>query len=1195
MRGILHIRLLGEFSLVYDERTITRVDSPRLQSLLAYLLLNRYAPQSRQYLAFQLWPDSSESQARSNLRSLLLRLRRALPDADTFIKSHGHQVTWQPDSPFTLDVAQFEEALAVPDTAADPEERQTAARRVLALYTGDLLPACYDDWIIPIRERLREAFLTYLRRQAEQAERARRYEAAYECYFRLAEANPLGEAAVRGLMRSLAGLGHFTEALAAYRRLAGYLREELDVLPADETQALAARLEEESALQQAAWQEKRRDRPPFVGRVTERARLLACLDQAAKGQGNMAVVLGEAGMGKSRLLLELEEAAGWRGWQVAWGRGQEFTLAGAYAPLAEALTQALPKARIQQLVHLVEPFWLATAAPILPALQTYVDTPLPALTGEESLLPAAVAHLWRGLQQLSPHLFILDDVQWAGPGLWQLLDQLRRPLAEMSILVLVSGRWPELKEQASAWTCLDQWDRAGVPLIHLKGLDSAELAALADAGGNARLDVAQQERLLALSGGNPLLALSLLAESDLDNLPVTVTLFEQMTRRLASTSTGAHHALQAAAVIGYHFDYGLWQEVVEAAPARLPLLAGELERAGLIYLEEEGYRFAHDTLRAHVYTAIAGGERQQLHSQALASLLRSRPGDTLGLLHHAAEAGDGPAIARFALQAGQEALATFAYQAAVDYFSQASAHLAPADWSGRYAALLGRQQAHDVLAQRSAQAADVALLAEAAAHLDERRQAEAAACQARYCLVVGDYDEVETAAKEGLVKARRSGDQRQQATLLQMLAQARRSQGDYAAARQLAAEARELFRQIGSRHGEATITDFLGGLAWRVGDYQAAARRHATAAEMFRGLDDLFKEAMALNNLGTAYWSLGDYPRARATHQRALAVNSSLGHRRGKADNLDNLGGVAWVMGDYDTAVDYYNQALALRREMGDRWGVSLSLGNLGSAYRLQGKLEEAISSYEAAQRLAAEIGRRAGEGYARHGQGLALLENGRLAEAGEALRAAYTIRVELGERHNLAETVGALALLSVAEGAETQAQTCVNEMLALLDATGTARPALRQWVHYVAYTVLQARNQVETAVDHIAQAEAAMHEIANLVTGEEAHRFFRAVPLNRRVLEAVAAHAQVVPARLVRAGTPPGRRLTAADYTEISWTISTPADRKLADPALRRRHVLRRLLAEAEAQAAAPTGDDLASVLGVSRRTILRDMKALA
>ena len=81
----LNIRLLGDFCLEYDGAPVTGVNTPRLQSLLAYLLLHRDAPQSRAHLAFQFWPDSAESQARSNLRTLLHRLRRALLGDATYL------------------------------------------------------------------------------------------------------------------------------------------------------------------------------------------------------------------------------------------------------------------------------------------------------------------------------------------------------------------------------------------------------------------------------------------------------------------------------------------------------------------------------------------------------------------------------------------------------------------------------------------------------------------------------------------------------------------------------------------------------------------------------------------------------------------------------------------------------------------------------------------------------------------------------------------------------------------------------------------------------------------------------------------------------------------------------------------------------------------------------------------------------
>src|SRR6478735_5779818 len=117
MPRTLYIRLLGDFSLMSGDEPVTSVNTPRLHSLLAYLVLHRDAPQLRQHLAFLFWPDTSEAQARTNLRQLLHQLRHVLPDADTFIQSDANTVRWRSDAPFQLDVAEFECALTLAKAA----------------------------------------------------------------------------------------------------------------------------------------------------------------------------------------------------------------------------------------------------------------------------------------------------------------------------------------------------------------------------------------------------------------------------------------------------------------------------------------------------------------------------------------------------------------------------------------------------------------------------------------------------------------------------------------------------------------------------------------------------------------------------------------------------------------------------------------------------------------------------------------------------------------------------------------------------------------------------------------------------------------------------------------------------------------------------------------------------------------------
>src|SRR5215218_3293128 len=110
-RPTLRVRLLGELDLRLGELALPALESARAESLLAYLLLHRDAAQPRQRLAFLLWPDSTEAQARTNLRHVLHTLRRALPHAERFLDVTPRTLRWRGDAPYRLDVAAFEAAL----------------------------------------------------------------------------------------------------------------------------------------------------------------------------------------------------------------------------------------------------------------------------------------------------------------------------------------------------------------------------------------------------------------------------------------------------------------------------------------------------------------------------------------------------------------------------------------------------------------------------------------------------------------------------------------------------------------------------------------------------------------------------------------------------------------------------------------------------------------------------------------------------------------------------------------------------------------------------------------------------------------------------------------------------------------------------------------------------------------------------
>src|ERR1700730_13982343 len=113
----MQINLFGNLRISFAGRPVTAVNTNRLHSLIAYLILHGDAPQPRERLAFMLWPASLESQARTNLRQLLHHLKRALPAECNVLVANHFAVRWRQDAPCTIDVVEFQAAIAEADSA----------------------------------------------------------------------------------------------------------------------------------------------------------------------------------------------------------------------------------------------------------------------------------------------------------------------------------------------------------------------------------------------------------------------------------------------------------------------------------------------------------------------------------------------------------------------------------------------------------------------------------------------------------------------------------------------------------------------------------------------------------------------------------------------------------------------------------------------------------------------------------------------------------------------------------------------------------------------------------------------------------------------------------------------------------------------------------------------------------------------
>ncbi len=230
----LRIRLLGELDLRQDGTPLPPIESARAASLLAYLLLHTEAPQLRQRLAFLLWPDSSEQQARTNLRHVLHNLRRALPDPERFLDITPQTLRWRAEAPFWLDVATFEGLLSRSEHGGS-DGGLAALRVAVGLYAGDLLEGLYDEWLLEEREWLRQRYLEALARLAGLMEEEGDHAGAILYAGRLLRQDPLREETYRQLMRLHDAHGNRARAIRVYHACAATLERDLGVEPSAPT------------------------------------------------------------------------------------------------------------------------------------------------------------------------------------------------------------------------------------------------------------------------------------------------------------------------------------------------------------------------------------------------------------------------------------------------------------------------------------------------------------------------------------------------------------------------------------------------------------------------------------------------------------------------------------------------------------------------------------------------------------------------------------------------------------------------------------------------------------------------------------------------------------------------------------------------------------------------------------------------
>ncbi|MBA3470365.1 MAG: tetratricopeptide repeat protein [Herpetosiphonaceae bacterium] len=726
---------------------------------------------------------------------------------------------------------------------------------------------------------------------------------------------------------------------------------------------------------------------PLIGRERELSQLQTVLAPIHAGQAvGLTLIRGEAGIGKSRLVHELQRsrAAQWfhcpadhvvrqslhpfryllRSYfaQSPLQTAEENKLLFDYG--IEALAEVTPDAGLQAelrrtrslLGALVDLHWPDSLYAQLEPQGRFENTldALKTLFKAESLRRPVVIHV--------------EDAHWLDADSAECLQHIQRNIASYPLAIVVTAR--------SAPPAL------GAPhtTIELKPLTARELESLAEAVLESQVSPALVVLLVERAEGNPYFAEQLLLylhEHDLlvagsgGLAPASVAAIlpgnvrSLLTARLDRLPPEVRQLVQVAAVLGREFSVELLGRMFPTDQALEHKL--QLASAAAIWqpVRPSYYSFSHDLLRDAAYDLQLRAGQRQIHELA-ASTLESQDDRTVqssALAYHYEQAQNYPKACLYLERAGEEARKAYQNSSALDYYARLIALLRhdPTATAGLIAALL--QQV--AILEHTSSWAEARTLAGEALELATQHQLPAAQAEIQGWIgylwgLSSDYGQALSYQNQALEFYRRSDDGKGFARTLNRIGMIYRDQGAFDQALPCYREALAISQAQGLLEHMGNTLNNLGLLYWQLSDYEQSLHSYQEALRIARQRGDKGLVSKIFGNLGLLYWQWSQPAQALGYYQQALDMNQEFGNRAGISKALGNIGLLHADQSEYDQALEYYQRALDLDRELGNEAGVARQLGNTGLIYGNQGRFDQALHYHQQALEIDQKLGNHA-------------------------------------------------------------------------------------------------------------------------------------------------------------------------------------------------------------------------------------------
>lgn len=1002
----LRLALLGP-PTIHDNETDLYLAAQKAQALLYYLAAHPGRAFSRAHLITLLWEESPDREGRNSLSTVLTRLRQTLPLFP--IAATGDTLAWQATPDVSVDLVTF--SALTDDRTGQP--MLADLERAAVLWRGSFLDGfgvrdcdAYETWLRSEREQWQGRWLHVIGTLVDAYQQSGQWARMLGHAQAALAADPLHERFHRAVMTAHALSGDRAAALTHYRACRDRLRDDLGAEPDPETTALYDAIREGRLTRATAPLSGTPSPPvraavptqpimswkpplPMIGRQAELAALEGHLGNAARGQGRLVIVQGEAGIGKTRLVEELF-------WRIEHGITEPHLAARPaipaghcyeaerslpYYPFVEAFRGIMPYIDLDTLG--VPDIWLAEVNRLLPDIaELRPDLPTPPRLDPHQEQRRLFEGLARFLAALPmPTIVTLADLHRADSGTLQLLAYFVRDELTRHVLFLVTVR-PEDTDEALDALVRDLEREGRVATIRLARLSaSATIALLQEMVREGAESLA--ERLHQETEGNPLFVVeivrSLMEQGSLQlgganvreirDLALPDSIQAVIRSRLERLDAASRQFLTAAAIFdgGFDFDDTLalsGQPEDEGLDALETLLRARLLRESTdhgAYGAGPLYVFDHDKLRLVVYEGSSGARRRILHRRVV-DVLSAR--GTVGperLAYHAIRGQMWERALEWSEAAAAAAMKVYAYTEAVRLYQQALeclASLPPSDDGQRRGIGIRLRLAQIAFYVQPGRLMEwLAPAEEAAISLgDDPLLAEVWLAQASAVYIQGDFTEALPRLERLLPLAEAAGNPALLTRVHNILGRLLALRGEYGRGIAFLEQAIPALTAVNEAEALVSTGLLAAAIAYR-GEFARARALMERSLARAIAIHDPTAEVAALVISGTNAQMQGEWERAVAFGRQALPKARAIGNRIYEYNAHFVLGPALARLGNLDEAIAMQEEAIALGTRARIRIVMGRVYGWLGEIYLAAGRLDDARTATERGREISVAHG----------------------------------------------------------------------------------------------------------------------------------------------------------------------------------------------------------------------------------------------